>query len=237
MKRVLTTLACMLGMASAAPAEPQTPEAAFWAWFVENEDRLFHMKADATDAEMLHIFDELGPRLRQAHPDLTFEFSGVRDDGRREFIISADGVTEAIPGVLRVHRAASDLQRWDIIAFRQRGKAGDIGWKGETVSHESVSVALTPSEKPGRIDAVMFLPGVGDREKNDSVAIMFLLLDNALGEFDVMTKVGYVDLAAPGDEGSDDAISLAELPKIFDALHAELSRENAAEDDPVPDDH
>ena len=65
-----------------------TKEQRFWSWFARNTDRLFQFEADQEA-----IFDDLGAALEKVHPGLTFEFGPVRE-GKREFIVSADGIRE-----------------------------------------------------------------------------------------------------------------------------------------------
>ncbi|KVS49870.1 hypothetical protein WK43_31015 [Burkholderia ubonensis] len=65
----------------------------------------------------------------------------------------------------------------------------------------------------------VFIPGYSASKRNTFVDIAFLFLDQALGEFDVETRVGRVDVQAPIAANSD-AVPLNELPKAFDAFVA-----------------
>lgn len=89
-----------------------TKEQRFWSWFARNTDRLFQFEADQEA-----IFDDLGAALEKVHPGLTFEFGPVRE-GKREFIVSADGIRELFPAVRALVAAAPVLSRWAIIPFR-----------------------------------------------------------------------------------------------------------------------
>ena len=79
----------------------ESPDVAFWSWFATNEDRLFYFEKDQEK-----IFDELNGKLRAIHPSVTFEFGPVKQ-GKREFVISADGIREAFPFVERTFSSAS----------------------------------------------------------------------------------------------------------------------------------
>ena len=59
------------------------PEEAFWKWFQRNENSLFDFEKDRE-----RTFDLLGAEMHKLNPNLTFEF-GPKEDGRREFVISA----------------------------------------------------------------------------------------------------------------------------------------------------
>ena len=81
-----------------------TKEHAFWKWFEKNQEDLFHFEKDREA-----IFDRLATALNKVHGNLTFEFSPVREDGTREFVISAGGIKAAFPNLEALHAAAP---RW-----------------------------------------------------------------------------------------------------------------------------
>ena len=66
-------------------------EALFWRWFQANETRLFDFEKDQD-----RVFNELQMQLHRIQPSLTFEF-GPKEEGKREFVISADGIKDAFP--------------------------------------------------------------------------------------------------------------------------------------------
>jgi len=92
-----------------------SPERDFWRWFAANEDRLFHFERDQEA-----VFDELSREMARVDRHLTFEFSPVRDDGAREFVISAGGIVDAFHAVEALFEAARDLPRWTFVKYRQR---------------------------------------------------------------------------------------------------------------------
>jgi len=70
-----------------------SPEADFWKWFEANHAELFDFERDQD-----RIFDRLAAEMHKVDHDLTFEF-GPKENGKREFIISADGIVRAFPKV------------------------------------------------------------------------------------------------------------------------------------------
>jgi hypothetical protein len=68
-----------------SPVLPAQSFQTFWKWFVDNEDELFNFERDQDV-----VFDALSDALHLVSEQLTFEF-GPKEDGRREFVISADG--------------------------------------------------------------------------------------------------------------------------------------------------
>lgn len=160
-------------------------EAAFWDWFVKNEDALFAFNM-GTDT----IFQNIIKELRKVHRDLVFEIGPVQN-GVREFVISAGGMTNAFPSVERLVAAAPPLPRWKIVAFRPRRDdistitIGDI-----VVDPEDVMFTLEPDGN--KFGITLFLGKLREFDKEIHTQIGFLLLDETLGEYTVETSVGYI---------------------------------------------
>ena len=184
-------------------------EKAFWNWFIQHEDELLNFE---TDQE--RVFDKLAAQLGKIDSHVCFEF-GPRED-RREFVIGAGGFRESFPAVVALAKAAPALKRWRVTAFRPRRSslcAVELG--GENVDPANVRFSLLDN---GRIAGfILYIPGY----REDDVAfrqIGYLMLDEALGEFDVETRLGMIRMLAPEAESSYDRFPLARLPELFDEL-------------------
>src|SRR5437762_517391 len=94
-----------------------TAEAGFWKWFVDHEAELFDFDPNQ-ELERKDLFDRLALELHKSNRDLTFEFGPK--GAPREFVISAAGMKNAFPAVIRLTRAAPKLERWRVMAFRPR---------------------------------------------------------------------------------------------------------------------
>jgi hypothetical protein len=152
--------------------------------------------------------------MHKLNPSLTFEFGSV-ENGKREFIISADGIGEAFPEVEALYATAPSLPRWKFIRFRPRRTPMDVDYGGVSVRAESVTVQLTRSGQV--VDLTVFIPNYSEANRKEYTAIAFLLLDGALGEYDVETRVGQIQVKAVPDPTAQ-TCSLDALPKNFDAL-------------------
>ncbi len=186
-----------------------TREQDFWAWFQQNESRLFNFEKDQD-----RIFRELAEQLQKVDSNLTFEFSGI-EDNRREFIISANGIRKSFPKVESLYNAAPKLPRWTFIKFRPRREAMDLSYNGTRVKHESVLFELVRNGSKG--DIVLYLPGYSQARQDDYHSLAFLFLDQALGEYDVETRVGVVDVR-PVSEAPSSAQPFRTLAEKFEAL-------------------
>ena len=195
-------------------------EERFWSWFIENQDRLFSFEDDQDN-----IFQAIHDNLAKIHPNLVFEISRVVD-GKREFVISADGLRDAFPFVESTFSKAPSLDRWTFVKFRPRMGTGlNIEFEGGfKLGPDDLKFALASDD--GKIAIGIFVKEYDPEERDKFLSAVFVLLDAALGEYDMETKVGalelhgWSELAEKGIEGQP----FDELPVSFDrALAASLN--------------
>lgn len=187
-----------------------SPERDFWQWFARNDDRLFHFERDQEA-----VFDELNRAMERVHPDLTFEFGPVMENGKREFVISAGGIVNAFVAVEALSDAAPGLERWDIVKYRQRRfPLSDITFGARTIVAADVHYQLF--KDGAKIGIIVFFDGYNDDERDIFGNIGFLYLDGALGEYDIETKVGFIEFHGRDSEHFDGARPISELPAHFD---------------------
>ncbi len=163
-----------------------TPETDFWVWFQKNEATLFEFEKD-----QVRTFDSLAAAMRKVHPNLTFEF-GPKENGRREFVISADGIKDAFPKVEALYAIAPEIPRWEFIKFRPRREPANISFREVSVRAEDVFVFVEPDRTKAGI--TVFLPEYSKQAHETFAGVAFLLLDRALGEYDVETRVGFIEV-------------------------------------------
>ena len=186
----------------------------FWHWFDAHQDELVDFEVDQE-----RIFDDLSEQLTRVHPNLTFEFGPKAD--RREFVISAGGIREAFPAVSSLVAAAPKLDRWHITAFRPRRTPLNSIQIGEIcIGPGDVEFSLLT--KGSTIGIQLFIPGF---QENDVTfkQIAYLMLDDALGEYDVETKVGLIKMLPPEAPRTARRYPFAELPSLFDQLASTLA--------------
>jgi hypothetical protein len=185
----------------------------FWNWFAANADRYFHLEND-----MQNLFAELAKRMKAVDEHLTFAFSPVRDDGKREFVISAGGIRDSFPTVLEMVRLAPELPQWVYTAFRPPSPFNcTIEIEGLQLSTEDIFFhEIAEGEKLGLV-----LYTRGYRRENRYDTAIFILLDNVLGEYDVEMKIGSLEFASlPDDYQMKGLKPLLELEKTVAAYFA-----------------
>lgn len=203
-------------MTDERPHPNATAYVEFWAWFRSNEERLYHFESDQDQ-----ILGELGERLERVHGDLCFEFSPVRDDGTREFVVSAGGIAESFPVVEAMVSAAPELPRWRWVRLRPRRPSfgGEISIAGDRLNTDQVRFKLyRDGEKVG---IALFIDGLTEARREALSQAAWILLDAALGEFTIETQVGFVDLLDAEHRHAAGACPVEELPAAFDRALAE----------------
>jgi len=191
-----------------APAPSLPVETTFWQWFVAHKDQVATIKrADEP------IANQLAEELHRINTNLTFEMSV--GEGNHEFIISADGIQSAFPAVKHLVAAAPTIPGWTVIAFRQRksGLSIELG-DGTKVGHETLMFQVLGSN--GRkIDIAIYVKGAASVSDSAKKAV-YLLLDATLGEYDVETRLGAIEIE-PATKAPKTARPFAELAKVVDA--------------------
>lgn len=188
----------------------KTPEERFWSWFTLNSRRLYRFEANQEQ-----IFDELSEQLAKLHPSMCFEF-GPEVDGRREFIVSADGHKEAFQAVQAVVRAAPSYSEWAIIPFRppkDLSNYSKVIYGSATLSADDVWFSY---EREGSLVHVdLYIRGHQPDEDGEFGCAAYLLLDLALGEYVVETRIGGIARhALPADPESLGLIPLRKIVEV-----------------------
>lgn len=193
-------------------------EAAFWRWFRINETRLFEFEKDQE-----RIFDELQLQLQRIHSSLTFEF-GPKQEGKREFVISADGIKEAFLAVIGLADAAPPLPRWKITKFRpRRGFQSPVILNGLRLSPEQLQFTIEPDGAKAGI--TLFIEGYSANEHLKYASVVYLMLDQALGEYDVETKIGFIELKSNSGASNLAKQPFSALPPTFDKFVKSISKD------------
>lgn len=164
------------------------PIEVFWSWFYENKDRISKIQPPHDP-----MIQEIGKRLQKISPALCWESS--EDD----FVVSADGIRAVFPLVEKVVAAEPRMPGWTVTAFRQP-KDADLTMGGRTYDGNSVRIVVAKRE--GLTDVTVFLDGLNEENRDSMSGAGFLLLDCAIGEYDVATKLGAINFQpmalAPG---------------------------------------
>lgn len=190
----------------------ETKEARFWRWFAEHEAQLYDLEKDRD-----RVFNLVGTALSKVQRDLTFEFSGIRkDSGVREFVVSADGIRSAFPAVEKLVAVAPAFPRWRVVAFRQPSKLDGkqtLTMDGIEIQMDDVLVAIEP--QADLYGLTVYLPEFRETPGRSFEKAAYILLDMALGEYAVETRIGTIEIAGPSPFASN-LIPLTELSRYIE---------------------
>jgi len=190
--------------------------AEFWRWYEANEDELFHLDQNSNE-----LFDRLTEAMHRVDQNLTFEFSPVLKNGSREFIISAAGNKSSFRSIDALYSTSPILERWSVIRFRQRRDLTSdfkVQYAAHLIKVSEVHYAIFKDRKPGKIGLMIFMDGYSLKDRDNWDQIGYLLIDSALGEYDVETHVGEILFFSRDSEYFHKAQTLAELPIHFDTM-------------------
>ncbi len=205
-RNILALLCSTLPMIANASQETQ-----FWNWFVAHESALYGFTSP-TDP----VLDQLSSHLKQIRKDLTFELGPMSSGGKRELIISADGLAAAFPAVDALYAAAPKLERWEVIKYRpRRNPVNALVLGGQTFDPARVHCLLVNDGT--KIGIVLMYE---DYQQNNRLFTQasYLLLDHALGEYTVETEVGFVNVQGNENKLMSQSFPMTELAAEFDHL-------------------
>ncbi|HEY3297671.1 MAG TPA: hypothetical protein VGK34_03360 [Armatimonadota bacterium] len=191
--------------------KPKDTNQAFWQWFIAHSAELLDVTTCQED-----ICGELYAQMKIVHKGLVYAF-GPETDGKREFIVSADGIKTVFPAVLTLVNSAPDIPRWRIIAFRPAAGWGIKMQMGDTAIGAE-DIWYMAEEDDGRVNLVLFIRNsMMESDLKTAKEIAFLLLDFGLGEYIVETKIGSIDFQPLPDDPLPS--SLNPLPELSAAVN------------------
>jgi len=193
-------------------------EEIFWEWFVKNEKRIWNFEKNQET-----IFDQLHSKLINYQDSLCFEFGPIIED-RRELVISAGGIANLFPEVSKLITAAPILTHWEFTAFRPRRdifEEFDISFNDIVLKPTDVLFQATIDGDNFDID--LFHLSMTEQNRDAFGGAIFLMLDMALGEYDMATGVRHIEfLDSNTNPNTKGFLPLVELPQVFDAYQGHL---------------
>lgn len=195
--------------------ERRTKEERFWEWFAQHSRELIRV---STGKES--ICSELVRQLRKVDKGLVYAMGLTVEDGRREFIVSADGIRSVFPAVKRLVKVAPDLPGWRIIAFRPGGIV-DMTMKVGARDLGPDDLWFRACDREGVVVLDLYIRDYSETTAKPLGQAAFLLVDYALGEYDVETKLGALEFKPlPTDPVAEGLKPFRELPHTIHELTA-----------------
>jgi len=186
----------------------------FWEWFKTNEGMIYDFEKDQEET-----FDQLAVALAKINPDLTFEFGPILSNKKREFVISAGGIKASFGSVEALVDSAPKLDKWILVKYRQRRTSlNDLSINGVSVKASDVFYNLYKDGE--KLGVILFFDSYTEADHSLYAHLGFLFLDESLGEFDVATKIGFIELRNKKSQYFSGARPLKELSNQVDNYYA-----------------
>jgi hypothetical protein len=191
----------------------------FWEWYPQNADRLFGMIESGSEG----IAEFMTKYMEQTMPGLAWVF-GPGEPGGHSFTVSGEGI---VPKQLLAeywHSRARQIPRWTFHASRQAtppdrldGFAIGMGG-GDPIDVINFLVQTTVNAEAEVIDLVAWHPAFAGLPEDAQYHILYLLLDEALGEFGTEMWLGEIKVAPLANDQS--TIKLSKLPEKIAQVNA-----------------
>ncbi|HMC96120.1 MAG TPA: hypothetical protein VKG92_00560, partial [Flavobacteriales bacterium] len=134
-------------------------------------------------------------------------------------------IKDAFPSVEAVHAAAPVLPRWIWVKFRPRRTAMDLSFGDLSIKAKDVRVILWQDPSPAKLGLTVIIKGYKEADNDVYDQVAYLMLDGALGEYDMETKVGGIVVLGSSPSPTMKEWDLDELPAAFDqALQTKRSK-------------
>lgn len=159
----------------------------FWHWLKRNGDRV---KKSLQQGQM-DVHEEINRAFQQSYPELVWEISPAAE-GPWTFCISAEGTRTFFPFVEKAVAEAPTIPGWHIQAFRARGSLdAEINMDNVTLSYHDIWCLMNPT--PEGLSVCFHVRGLNSDNAEMLIEATFILLDNAIGEYDAATRIHEID--------------------------------------------
>jgi hypothetical protein len=196
------------------PAEGLRPEAVngFWRWWDSTKDAIAAAIADGSLGNSPLVGD-ISSAIRGLHPDFAWELGPGRES-KHNLTVTAEGNLELRR--LTQHWLASAPppdQTWEYYASRQASPPLGLEIGGKRFAPEDFRVAFVYDQARERFDVELYHPQFKKADENIVRQVVFLTLDESLGEDDVERWIGELD---PATSMPSNAVSLTDFVSVVD---------------------
>ena len=190
----------------------KTPEEKFWNWFVENKTKI--EKFMDSEQRDYSIYNKLTSEIQKYHADLIPELTKSEDD-KYVLIITPDGIKDGVEPTKKLAADCPVIDNWIIVKFRQPTDDIKLNFKGLEYRSSDIEILPQIDHKREVVDIDVFIRNM-NKDEGLYQSLAFLYLDHILGEFNSITKVGYIDFHHLDENKKvENSISLLELRNLI----------------------
>ena len=191
----------------------QSKEEKFWSWVSKNKTELENFIN--SEQEDYTIYNELTKELKKYNSFLFPEMTLTKKN-EVVLIITPDGMTEGVLPTQKLYNSRPKLENWIIKEFRQA--TDEIGLNYDGIKYPSSDIEIIPEldTERGKINIKVFIKNM-DSDIKKHQALSFLYLDHILGEYNTITKIGYIDFYnLENNKSINNGITILELRKLIE---------------------
>ena len=191
----------------------RTAEESFWAWFVDNKHRIeTFLESESPDYA---VYNQLTSKIKSYHPCLFPELTKNKDN-KYVLVITPDGLAEGVEPTQRLAKHQPPLNNWIVKRLRQPNDEITMNFNGLTYPSDDIVIVPEIDRERELVDIEVFIRNMNDDvERHQHLA--FLYFDHILGEFNTITKVGYIGFHhLDADQTVENGVSLLELRKMIE---------------------
>lgn len=194
-------------------SETKLEEEKFWNWVSEHKVELENFIS--SDQKDYAIYNELTKEMKKYNSVLFPEMT-LTEKSEVVLIITPDGLSEGILPTEKLYDAKPELDNWVIKKYRQASDEIELNYEGIEYPSSDIKIIPELDKERGKINIQMYIRNMdSDVEKRQTLS--FLYLDHILGEYNTITKVGYIDFYnLESNTNVDNAISILELRKLIE---------------------
>lgn len=192
--------------------ESQNAEEQFWNWFTKNKSRIEKF-IDSSHSDY-SVYNELTKRIK-SYNELLFPELTKTKENKYVLIITPDGLKDGIEPTKKLGESHPEIPSWIIKKFRQPCDEITLNFNGVEFPSSDIEIIAELDDELEKVNIAVFVRNMNKDEKNHK-SLAFLYLDHILGEFNSITKVGYIDFYHLDDNKTvENSISLLGLRKLI----------------------
>ncbi|AIY13875.1 hypothetical protein [Cellulophaga baltica] len=170
--------------------QPISREEKFWNYFVENKKE-FEGFIDS-DLSDYRPFNKITQKTQIYSDHLFPEFTKYAN-GKYVLVITPDGNPKGIVPTEKLYNSKPEFENWIIEKFRQpKDNFSEFEYEGLKFQSSDIEILSEYDNKSEKMNIQVFIRNMkSDEHKYKTIA--WICLDNILGEFNSIKKLGFVD--------------------------------------------
>ena len=190
-----------------------SPEKKFWKYILDNKKELENfIDSDLSDYT---AYNNLTDEIKKFSSLLFAEITRY-SNGKYVLVLTPDGKSEGINDTQKLFDSKPEIDNWIVEKFRQPKDKIQFKYDGLEYPSSDIEIFAELDAEKEKFDIQVFIKNMNYDEQKYQI-IAWLYLDNILGEFNSITKIGYVDFFNLEDGKTvKDGITILELRKLID---------------------